>query len=100
MYGPEPKGRWTDKVGASPYGHLEPGRRYRVIKAFTDDDRHVHPVGESWVYLAYAFLPYHSGLSLFVSLDGEQEWHLPMWCAAEGQGPIVDAFPEYVAAED
>ena len=43
--------------------YLEPGTRYRVIKAFTDHDRDVHPVGEEWTFLRSAFVPYHSGMS-------------------------------------
>jgi hypothetical protein len=36
---------------------LEAGRRYRVIKAFTDHDRDVHAQGEEWTFLRSAFVP-------------------------------------------
>ena len=77
---------------------LEPGQRYRVIKAFTDHDRDVHPEGEEWTFLRSAFVPYHSGLSWFVSLDGVQETHIRMQAIPEEQGPILNSLAEYLVA--
>jgi hypothetical protein len=77
---------------------LEPGRRYRVIKAFTDHDRDAHPEGEEWTFLRSAFVPYHSGLSWFVSFDGVQETHIRMQTSAEEQGPIVNNLADYLVA--
>lgn len=78
------------------FHHMEPGKRYRVIKAFTDFDRQEHPAGEEWTYLGTAFLPYDDGRSLFVSLDGARQWHIRMQDRTEEQGPILDRFHEYV----
>ena len=78
--------------------NLEPGRRYRVVKAFTDHDRDVHPEGEEWTFLRSAFVPYHSGLSWFVSFDGVQETHIRMQSTPEEQGYIVGNLAEYVVA--
>ena len=47
-----------------------------TIKAFTDHDRDVHPVGEEWTFLRSAFVPYHSGMSWFVSFDNVGETHI------------------------
>jgi len=77
---------------------LEPGRRYRVIKAFTDHDRDAHPEGEEWTFLRSAFVPYHSGLSWFVSFDGVQETHIRMQSTPEEQGYIVSNLAEYLVA--
>ncbi|RFA27035.1 hypothetical protein CAI21_15925 [Alkalilimnicola ehrlichii] len=100
MFGPRAKGFWTSSRApncGSDYGALVAGRQYKVIKAFTDYDGDVHPVGESWVYLGFSFLPYDSGLSLFVSLDGRQEWMLPMQLIPEEQEAVVHALEEHVA---
>ncbi|WP_258868151.1 hypothetical protein [Alkalilimnicola ehrlichii] len=50
-------------------------------------------MGLSWLQL----LPYDSGLSLFVSLDGRQEWMLPMQLIPEEQEAVVHALEEHVA---
>ena len=68
-------------------------------KTFRDYDKDEHLAGESWTYLGYNFLPYDDGLSLFVSLDGEREWHIRMQWRAEEQGVILDHFSEYVVEE-
>ena len=72
------------------------GQRYRVKREFIDHDRDVHPVGEEWTFLAHAFVPYHDGLSWFISFDGVREWHVRMQCHAEEQGPIVYNIRDYV----
>lgn len=77
---------------------LEPGQRYRVIKAFKDHDRDDHPAGEEWTFLRSAFVPYHSGMSWFVSFDGVQEIHIRMQSTPEEQGPVLDNLAEYLVA--
>ncbi len=72
------------------------GHRYRVVKAFKDFDGDEHPVGESWIYLGHNFVPYHDGLSRFVSFDAHHEWQIRMHWTHEDQGPIIDAMTEYV----
>ena len=87
MYGPKPRGHWNS-LSQTEYRGLEPGRWYRVICEFTDFDDVVHPVAERFQYLGHAYSGYHSGLSLFVSLDGVQEWHIR----------LLDDGPDCVAA--
>jgi hypothetical protein len=64
--------RRGDDPGAFPRA----SQWYRVVRAFIDFDRVVHPEGEAWQFLGSSFLPYDDGMSFFVSLDGEREWHL------------------------
>ena len=86
---------WERAVGG--FQSLTPGRWYRVTKAFRDYDGDEHPPGETWRYLGHNFLPYEDGLSLFVSLDGDQEWQIRMRWAREDQAAIIDAINDYVA---
>lgn len=93
-----PKGAYTHHHGIGrDFAHMTAGKRYRVIKAFIDYDRCEHPVGEEWTYLGTAFLPYDDGRSLFVSADGEKQWHIRMQDRAEEQGPILDTLRDYIA---
>ena len=76
--------------------YLEPGKRYRVIKAFVDHDRTPHPEGEEWTFLRSAFVPYHSGMSWFVSLDGREETHIRLQGIPEEQGHVLDNLAEFL----
>lgn len=96
MFGPQPKGAWTAKIAATPFKHLQVGGRYIVAEAFTDYDGDLHPPGESWTFLTQHFVPYHDGLSLFVSLDGEREWQIRLHWTPEGQGAVIDALESIV----
>ncbi len=93
-----PKGTYTAHGVGSGFAHMTPGKRYRVVKAFKDFDGAIHAVGEEWTYIGTAFLPYDDGRSIFVSVDGEREWHIQMQDRAEEQQPILDKLHEYVAA--
>lgn len=93
-----PKGTYTNHGVGHGFHHMQPGKRYRVIKPFKDFDGQEHPAGEEWTYIGTAFLPYDDGRSIFVSLDGEREWHIRMQDRAEEQGPVLDRFQDYVVA--
>jgi hypothetical protein len=100
MYGPCARGHWTALEAPNcgrDYDFLVAGTRYRVIKEFADNDRDIHAVGEEWVFLGYSYQRHDEGLSLFVSCDGEHEWHIPMHLVPEAEGPIVDYLSECVA---
>jgi len=77
---------------------LWPQAKYRVTTAFVDYDNVTHEVGERWTFVGKAFLPYESGLSLFVEHNGA-EVHIRMQCRDDAQGPIVQAFSDYVVEE-
>ena len=96
MFGPEPQGRWSARLGPEPYQMLQPGQRYAVVRDLTDFDGHVHPVGETWTYLTQSFIPYHDGLSLFVSLDGTREWQIPLQLIREEQAGIASQLASYI----
>jgi hypothetical protein len=98
MYGPEPAGRWSKSLDGQPFRHLEVGAWYVVVRAFADHDGDVHPVGERWRFLGYTFIPYHDGLSLFVSLDGVGEWQIRMQWIKEEQAGIIGTLEMYVQA--
>jgi hypothetical protein len=91
-----PHGHWMSHVEPKSWSTLQPGHRYQIRQSFRDYDHFEHPAGETWTYLGFSFLPYDDGLSLFVSLDGDQEWHIRMQLRAEEQGSIVDHLQDYV----
>ena len=100
MFGPKPKGFWSGSTApnaGTAHQFLTAGRRYRVIQRFLDYDRHEHPVGETWTFLGCSFLPHDDGLSLFVSLDDEHEWHIRMQWREDEQAPILDALGQFLA---
>jgi hypothetical protein len=69
------------------------------VTPFRDFDGDEHPIGETWFFVGYNFLPYDDGLSLFVSIDGRQEWQIRMRCTPEDQGQIVNSLDHYVAPD-
>lgn len=100
-FDPKPIGRWSGhkapNCGAS-HNFLRSGQRYKVIRGFSDYDRHTHPVGEAWTFLGNSFMPYDDGMSFFVSFDGRQEWHIRLQWRADEQGHILDNLSEYISA--
>jgi len=97
MYGPRDHGHWTGSRLELSHLFLKAGRRYRVLRDFTDFDGDVHVKGETWTFLGSSFLPYDDGLSLFVSLDGRREWQIRMQVRPEAQGPVLDRLSDYIA---
>lgn len=77
---------------------LLPGTKYKVVKAFTDYDYQVHPVGETWTFLRTNFLPYEDGLTLHVQLENNTaETVYRLQWRAEEQAAIIEHFTEFVA---
>lgn len=95
---------WFKRPGAArapepepePFGHLRPGRRHRVVRAFVDHDGATHPVGGTWTFLRSTFLPYEDGLSLFVRTPEGVERRIRLQWRPEAEGPIVDALHDHV----
>lgn len=84
--------------GGKRYQFLEPGGRYRVVLEFSDNDRTVHPVGETWTFLGVSFLPDDDGLTLLVSPDGVQHRRIPLHWGAGAQARILDNLASHVQA--
>jgi hypothetical protein len=72
--------------------------RFEVVRDFTDYDGEAHLAGESWTFVGHNFLPYDDGLSLFVSLDGEREWHIRLQWRDSQQGPVIDNLDAHIHA--
>lgn len=96
MIGPFEQGHWSKNAAQRSFGAMTAGGRYVVSVSFTDFDRDVHPVGEAWTFFGAAFSPYDDGQSLFVSLDGQREWHIRLQWRSETQAEILDHFDAYV----
>jgi hypothetical protein len=63
----------------------------RLIKEFTDFDRQLHPVSETWIFIGTNFLPYDDGLTLHVNKDGKDITCRLRWLDSD-QGYITDNF--------
>ena len=99
MIGPKKKGHWSSLESqncGNDFDILRSGRKYKIIKAFRDFDGDYHPIDEEWTFLSYCFLPYGDGLSLFVSLDGNHEWHVRMQWGIEEQKEIIEKLKDHV----
>ena len=99
MRGPFPKETYTGHILPQKrpnWGHLKPGKKYIVKREFRDYDDDRHPPGESWMFLGYSYQHMDEGLSLFVSIDGEQEWYLPLQGGSDKQGEVMDYLEQYI----
>lgn len=77
--------------------HLIAGKKYKVIKPFTDYDQCLHAVGETWIFVETNFVPYEDGLTLHVlqsNIPQEKVYRL-QW-RQEEQAGIIEHFNEYV----
>jgi hypothetical protein len=99
MYGPKELGFWSGKDAvncSNRYQHLEIGKRYRVAQSFNDYDDFQHVEDVSWIFMGVSFFPYESGISFFVSFDGEMEWCFRLQNYPESQGEILEKLSEYL----
>ena len=74
---------------------LIPGRKYRVVKPFTDFDHQEHPIGESWTYVETNYLPYDDGLTLHVLQNNSAVVYRLQWIKEE-QADIIENFKDFV----
>lgn len=94
MHGPKSPGFWSADAKAS-WEFLQRGKRYRVVKAFVDQDGDTHAPGETWTFVGSAFQPQEDGLSLFVQI-GDAEWQIRLQDRPEAQQAVVDDLAEHV----
>lgn len=99
MIGPKEPGFYTKhlKERESHYEGMIAGARYKVCREFVDADGETHPEGETLTFLGYSYLPMDEGYSFFFSLDGSQEWHIPL--QRPEHDSVIDAFPYYFIKE-
>lgn len=71
------------------------GGTYRVVKEFIDYDGILHTIGETWVFEKTNFLPYHSGLTLFVLQNGQEKVYRFQQIPEE-QEALLSSFSTYV----
>lgn len=75
--------------------NLKAGRHYRVIKEFKDFDGRLHETGETWIFEKTNYVPYHSGLSLFVIENGQSVMYR-FQDTDDEQGELLNDFMNYV----
>jgi len=75
-----------------------PGQIYHITKAFSDFDKYVHDIGESWIFVNKSFLPYDDGLTIFIEQNGSRR-SFRMQARPEEQDEIVSNFSNYVEEE-
>ena len=76
---------------------LIPGKKYIVIRPFTDYDKLTHEIGETWIFIRTNFVPYHDGLTLHVKSheEADEEVYRLQWIEEE-QSNIIDNFRDFV----
>jgi Domain of unknown function (DUF3601) len=81
---------------SNPLG-LIPGQRYKVIKPFTDYDKHTHEAGGAWTFVETNFLPYEDGLTVHIRLDNDPRVLLfRLQWRQEEQAAIIENFKDFV----
>ena len=73
---------------------LQKGRTYIVVKSFIDYDGIEHPVGEIWIFETTNYNAYHSGLTLHV-IQNDQE-NVYRFLDYPGDDLIINNFMDYV----
>jgi hypothetical protein len=97
MIGPLPSGTYTGPHCGTRWESLEAGKSFLVVKEFKDSDQDVHPVGESWKLLGCTYNKYDEVLSLFVTFNNGQEWHIPLRHSPDEQGVILDNLADFIS---
>jgi hypothetical protein len=97
MIGPLPPGTYTGPHCEARWEDLTAGKSFLVVKDFIDSDQDVHPVGEFWKLLGCTYNQYEEVLSLFVTFDNKQEWHIPLRHSPDQQGVIIDNLANFIA---
>ncbi len=101
MTGPFPPGTYTRSMlphKKKDYDHLVVGKQYRVAREFVDHGKTLHLPGETWTFLGHNYHHMDEGRQLFVSLDGVNEWDLPLWGGDEKQLEVINYLEQYIIA--
>ncbi len=100
MIGPLPSGTYTgDASGNSKtcWENLQNGKYYQVVREFFDSDQDFHQIGETWKFLGCTYNQYDEGLSLFVTFDNLNEWHVHLQHTPDEQGVLLDNLADFIA---
>lgn len=85
----------TDDNKRKDIYQLQKGKTYCVTKEFADYDSIIHKIGETWVFDKITFLPYYSGLSLFVIENGTHSCYR-FQAEPQEQQTLLNNFMNYV----
>ena len=77
---------------------LVPGGNYHVVFHFRDHDGALHEPPEEWTFRGYDFLPYDSGLTLYVAWPDGSEGAMRFRWESEFDAHILDAFDQHISA--
>lgn len=76
------------------YDIFKVGCTYEVIQAFNDYRNISYSVGDKFIFIGSNFVPYESGLSLFLDKNG-CEWHLMLCIRPEFQQEVAHNLDKY-----
>ena len=78
----------------SEYDIFKAGCTYEVIKTFRDYRNMPFSIGDHFIFIGSNFVPYESGLSLFLDKNG-CEWQLMLCVRPEFQQEIAHNLDKY-----
>jgi hypothetical protein len=104
MLGPYPAGTHCDFPSPTEWdwetGRLVRGSQYTVTKSFVDADGQMHPVGETWTFLAGTFSRYDDLLLVIVEFPNGEEWRIPLLWRPRDQEEVIEDFLDFVSLSD
>ncbi len=75
------------------------GRRYSVIKRFSDNDGDIHMAGEEWQFMSALFSKFDNEVTVCVRLDDGKDWMIPLVWMENKQSDIIENIQEYIRFE-
>lgn len=79
------------------YNHLKAGKRYSIVKSFSDYDNYLYEEGNVIEFIGSNFVPYEDGLSLFcIYKDREQQ--ITLQVRPEAQQEIAHNLQQYLVS--
>jgi len=82
-------------LGLGKNDQVFPPGRYRVICDFRDRDGFQHRAGDEWLLMLAGFNKFEDEKMLYVSLDGNRQWMIPLWWTPNGQQEVIDNFSRF-----
>ncbi len=72
------------------------GRRYRVIKSFSDNDGNIHTAGEEWYFMSVLFSKFDNELTVCVRFDNGEDWMIPFLWEQRKQQEVIENIQHYI----